>query len=170
MVHIAPGNESAVLQNIQKVWRAFLPGEPFEYNFLDESFNQLYKGDQQTSSLIFAFALIAVFVSSLGLFGLAAFTAEQRVKEIGIRKTLGATVSGIATLLSKDFVKLVFIAIIIGVPVAWWSMNKWMENFASRTDISWWTFALAGLIAIFIALVSVSFQAIKAAIANPVEP
>ncbi len=169
MVRVAPGNESAVLQNIQKVWRAFLPGEPFEYNFLDDSFNQLYKGDQQTSSLIFAFALIAVFVSSLGLFGLAAFTAEQRVKEIGIRKTLGATVSGITTLLSKDFVKLVFVAIIIGVPIAWWAMNKWIENFANRTHISWWMFVLAGLIAIFIALVSVSFQAIKAAIANPVK-
>jgi putative ABC transport system permease protein len=168
MVRIAPGNESAVLQNIQKVWRTFLPDDPFEYNFLDDSFNQLYKGDQQTSSLIFAFALIAVFVSSLGLFGLAAFTAEQRVKEIGIRKTLGATVSGIATLLSKDFVKLVFIAIIIGVPIAWWTMNKWMENFARRTEMNWWMFALAGLIAIFIALVSISFQAIKAAIANPV--
>jgi putative ABC transport system permease protein len=169
MVRVAPRNESAVLKNIQKVWRTFLPDDPFEYNFLDDSFNQLYKGDQQTSSLILAFALIAVFVSSLGLFGLAAFTAEQRVKEIGIRKTLGATVSGIATLLSKDFVKLVFIAIIIGVPIAWWTMNKWMENFASRTEINWWMFALAGLIAIFIALVSVSFQAIKAAMANPVK-
>ena len=168
MVRIAPGKESAVLQNIQKVWKTYLPDDPFEYHFLDESFNQLYKEDQQASSLIFLFALIAVFVSSLGLFGLAAFTAEQRVKEIGIRKTLGATVSGIATLLSKDFVKLVFIAIIIGVPIAWWAMNKWIENFASRTDISWWMFALAGLIAVFIALVSVSFQAIKAAMANPV--
>ncbi|HTB26404.1 MAG TPA: ABC transporter permease [Puia sp.] len=168
MVRIAPGNESAVLHNIQKVLRTFLPDDPFEYNFLDDSFNQLYKGDQQTSSLIFVFALIAVFVSSLGLFGLAAFTAEQRVKEIGIRKTLGASVSGIATLLSKDFVKLVFIAIITGVPIAWWAMNKWIENFASRTLLSWWMFALAGLIAIFIALASVSFQAIKAALANPV--
>jgi putative ABC transport system permease protein len=169
MVRAAPGNESAVLQNIQKVWRTFLPDDPFEYNFLDDSFNQLYKGDQQTSSLIFVFALIAVFVSSLGLFGLAAFTAEQRIKEIGIRKTLGATVTGITALLSKDFVKLVLIAIIIGVPIAWWAMNKWIENFANRTHISWWLFALAGLIAIFIALVSVSFQAIKAAMANPVE-
>jgi putative ABC transport system permease protein len=151
------------------VWRTFLPDDPFEYNFLDDSFNQLYKGDQQTSSLIFVFALIAVFVSSLGLFGLAAFTAEQRIKEIGIRKTLGATVTGITTLLSKDFVKLVFIAIVMGVPIAWWAMNKWIENFASRTNIDWWMFALAGLIAIFIALASVSFQAIKAAMANPVK-
>ncbi|HXB28568.1 MAG TPA: FtsX-like permease family protein, partial [Puia sp.] len=169
MIRVAPGKESAVLQNIQNVWRAFLPDDPFEYNFLDESFNQMYKGDQQTSSLIFAFALIAVFVSSLGLFGLAAFTAEQRIKEIGIRKTLGATVSGIATLLSKDFVKLVFIAIIMGVPIAWWAMNKWIENFANRTHLSWWIFVLTGLIAIFIALVSVSFLAIKAAMANPVK-
>jgi len=168
MVRIAAGNESATVQNIQNVWRTFLPDDPFEYNFLDDSFNQLYKGDQQTSSLIFAFALIAVFVSSLGLFGLAAFTAEQRIKEIGIRKTLGATVTGITTLLSKDFVKLVLIAIIIGAPIAWWAMNKWIENFANRTHIAWWMFALAGLIAILIALVSVSFQAIKAAMANPV--
>lgn len=168
VVRIAKGNASTALQNIQSVWRKFLPGEPLEYNFLDDSFNQLYQNDQKTSSLIFVFALIAVLISSLGLFGLAAFTAEQRTKEIGIRKVLGSTVSGIAALLSKDFVKLVCIAIIIGSPIAWWTMNKWMENFAFRTNISWWMFATAGVLAILIALVSVSFQAIKAALANPV--
>jgi hypothetical protein len=168
MVRIAKGNVSNALQNIQNVWKKFLPGDPLEYNFLDDSFNQLYQNDQQTSSLIFVFALIAVLISSLGLFGLAAFTAEQRTKEIGIRKVLGATVGGITALLSKDFVKLVCIAIVIGSPIAWWTMNKWMENFAFRINISWWMFAVAGVIAIMIALVSVSFQAIKAALANPV--
>ena len=130
MVRIAPGKESAVLQNIQKVWRVFCL--TIRSNIISWMIALIsYKEDQQTSSLIFAFALIAVFVSSLGLFGLAAFTAEQRVKEIGIRKPLGATVSGIAALLSKDFVKLVLIAIIIAVPIAWWAMNKWMESFAA---------------------------------------
>ncbi len=169
MVRIAPGNAQNVLQRIQDVWKKFLPEDPLEYNFLDASFNQLYLEDQQISSLIFVFALIALMISSLGLFGLAAFTAEQRFKEIGIRKVLGATVSGITALLSKDFVKLVFIAIIIGSPIAWWAMKRWIENFANRTNISWWMFASAGLIAVLIALVSVSFQAIKAGLANPVK-
>jgi putative ABC transport system permease protein len=169
MVRIAPGNATKALQEIQQVWKKYLPEDPLEYNFLDDSFNQLYKGDQQISSLIFVFALIALMISSLGLFGLAAFTAEQRLKEIGIRKVLGATVSGITSLLSKDFVKLVCIAIIIGSPIAWWAMNKWIENFANRTDIGLWMFALAGVIAVLIALISVSFQAIKAAMANPVK-
>ena len=141
MVRIAKGNISKALENIQNVWKKYLPTDPLEYSFLDDSFNQLYQNDQQTSSLIFAFALIAVLISSLGLFGLAAFTAEQRTKEIGIRKVLGATVAGITALLSKDFVKLVCIAIIIGSPIAWWTMNKWMENFAFRTNMSWWMFA-----------------------------
>jgi putative ABC transport system permease protein len=167
MVRISPGNPSNALQKIQDVWKKYLPDDPLEYDFLDDSFNQLYRGDQQISSLIFVFALIALLISSLGLFGLAAFTAEQRLKEIGIRKVLGATVSGITALMSKDFVKLVCISIIIGSPIAWWAMNKWIENFANRTNISWWMFASAGGIAVLIALVSVSFQAIKAALANP---
>ncbi|MFI5153500.1 MAG: ABC transporter permease, partial [Chitinophagales bacterium] len=163
MVRVARGNVPNALQGIQNVWKKYLPSDPLEYDFLDDSFNKMYQNDQQTSSLIFAFALIAVMISSLGLFGLAAFSAEQRTKEIGIRKVLGASVVGITVLLSKDFVKLVCIAIIIGTPIAWWAMNKWMENFAFRTNISWWIFASAGVLAMLIALMNTSFQAIKAA-------
>ncbi len=146
-----------------------LPGHPLEYNFLDDTFNELYKKDRQTSFLIFVFSIIAIVISALGLFGLAAFTAEQRTKEIGIRKVLGATVVNITSLLSKDFVKLVVIAILVASPIAFWTMNKWIQNFAYRIDITWWTFIAAGFVAIFIAVATVSFQAIKAAISNPVK-
>lgn len=169
MVRIAPGNTSRALEKIQKVWTKLVPDTPLEYNFLDETFNNLYKEDQKTSYLILVFAIIAVAISALGLFGLATFTAEQRTKEIGIRKVLGATVVNITTLLSKDFIKLVFIAILIATPIAFWAMNKWIENFAYRIDITWWTFVASGFFALLIALITISFQAIKAAVANPVK-
>ena len=169
MVRIAPGSAQKAIQNIQKTWSSFFPNSPLEYNFLDDSFNELYKQDQQASFLIFVFAIIAVVISSLGLFGLAAFSAEQRSKEIGIRKVLGASVAGITGLLSKDFLKLVVIAFVIATPVAALGMNKWLQAFAYRINISWWMFALAGLFAILIAVVTISFQSIKAAMANPVK-
>jgi putative ABC transport system permease protein len=169
MVRIAPNNTSQGLAAIQNTWKKMMPGQPLEYTFLDDSFNELYKEDQQASFLIFVFAIIAVAISSLGLFGLAAFTAEQRTKEIGIRKVLGATVSNITALLSKDFVKLVCVAIIVATPVALWIMNQWIQNFAYRVDLAWWMFAAAGLLALMVALVTTSFQAMKAAIANPVK-
>lgn len=169
MVRIAPNKTSQAIESLQQTWNKTFPGQPIEYSFLDDSFNQLYKDDQQTSFLIFVFAIIAVVISSLGLFGLAAFTAEQRTKEIGIRKVLGATVSSIVTLLSNDFIKLVLIAILIATPVAFWAMDKWMQNFAYRTSITFWMFIVAGLLALLIALVTTSTQAIKAAIANPVK-
>ncbi len=168
-VRIAANNAANAVNDVQTIWKNILPGSPLEYSFLDDSFNELYKEDLQTSSLIFAFAIIAVAVSCLGLFGLAAFTAEQRSKEIGIRKVLGATVANITTLISKEFVKLVCIAIIIATPISFMAMNTWIQNFAYRINISWWMFAAAGFIAIVIALVTVSFQSIKAAITNPVE-
>ncbi len=169
MVRTTPGSALRAVQAVQNTWKKLIPGSPLEYKFLDDTFDELYKEDRQTSFLIFVFAIIAVMISSLGLFGLATFTAEQRIKEIGIRKVLGATVANITTLLSKDFVKLVCISILIASPIAFWAMNKWIQNFAYRIDISWWMFAAAGLIAIVIALLTVSFQAIKAAIANPVK-
>jgi putative ABC transport system permease protein len=169
MVRIASGNTSNALKNIQAIWKKYLPADPLGYDFLDDSFNELYHGEMQTSTLIFAFAMIAAMISSMGLFGLAAFTADQRIKEIGIRKVLGATVSGITAMLSKDFVKLVCLAIMIGSPIAGWVMTKWIDNFAYRTNIGWWMFPLVGVIVLLIALISVSFQAIKAALANPVK-
>ena len=169
MIRIAPKNASNAIAALQNTWKKILPAAPLEYNFLDDTFNELYKADQQSSVLILIFALIAVAISCLGLFGLSAFTVEQRSKEIGIRKVLGASVSGIVELLSKDFLKLVIIAIIIASPIAWIGMNKWLQNFAYKINISWWMFVAAGLFAIVIALITISFQSIKAAVANPVK-
>jgi ABC-type antimicrobial peptide transport system permease subunit len=162
------GNAPKTIAAVQKIWYRYIPAEPFSFNFLDDSFNNLYKTDIKTSKLIFIFSSIAVIISALGLFGLAAFTAERRTKEIGIRKVLGASVQQIATLLSRDFVMLVIIAIVISSPVAWFFMNKWLENFAYRINISVWIFIAAASLALFIAIFSVSFQAIKAATTNPV--
>jgi ABC-type antimicrobial peptide transport system permease subunit len=161
-------NASLAITGIAATWKKMIPGSPFEYNFLDDTFNNLYKKDQQTSLLILAFALIAVTISAMGLFGLAAFAAAQRTREIGIRKVLGASVTGITTLLSKDFVKLVCVAILIATPLAAWAMQQWLQDFAYRIAISWWMFAAAGLFALFIALFTISFQAIRAAAVNPV--
>ncbi|MES1221335.1 MAG: ABC transporter permease, partial [Bacteroidota bacterium] len=169
VVRVAPKSAAAAISSIQSVWKKYIPESPLEYTFLDDAFNHLYKEDQQSSFLILVFAIIAVVISGMGLFSLAAFEAEQRTKEIGIRKVLGATVAGITALLSKDFIKLVCVSILIASPIAWWAMNKWIQNFAYRTDIGWWIFLLAGFIAIIIALVTVSLQAIKAALANPVK-
>jgi len=168
-IRISAGKTAAVLRSIESTWKKFMPGNPFEYSFLDDSFNSLYKQDLQTSFLMLVFAMIAVLISAMGLFSLAAFDAEQRTKEIGIRKILGASVAGITALLSKDFVKLILLSILIASPVAWFTMNKWLNNFAYKTSISWWMFALTGLLVVVIALATVSFQAIKAAVANPVK-
>ena len=168
-VRIAGDKAKAGLSSVNKVWKKYVSDSPLEYNFLDETFNNLYKQDQQTSFLMIVFAVIAIVISALGLFSLAAFEAAQRTKEIGVRKVLGATVAGIAKLLSKDFVKLVGIAIVIASPIAWWVMNKWMQAFAYRIDIAWWMFALAGLFALLIAFLTVSFQAVRAAFLDPVK-
>jgi len=169
VVRSAAKSSMQALADGEKIWKKYFPATPFEYVFLDDIFNNLYKQDRQTSFLILVFAVIAVVISALGLFSLAAFEAAQRTKEIGIRKVLGASIAGIAALLSKDFVKLVLIAILIASPLAWWAMNKWLQDFAYRIDISWWMFAAAGLLAMLIALFTISFQSIRAALANAVE-
>ncbi len=169
MARVAPNSASQSIADVGDVWKKFFPGTPLEYNFLDDSFNELYKADQQTSSLILGFAIIAIIISALGLFALAAFTAEQKAKEISIRKVLGATVVSITQLLTRDFLKLVMISIIIASPLAWMAMDKWLQNFAYRISIAWWMFLIAGFIAVVIALATISFQAIRAAIANPVK-
>jgi putative ABC transport system permease protein len=163
------GNQTAAIINkAESVWKSMVPAMPFKYRFLDESFEEMYRAEQRIGKISIIFSVIAIFIGCLGLFGLAAFIAEQRTKEIGIRKVLGASVNGIVHLLSKDFLKLVLIAFVIAAPFAWWAMHKWLEDFAFRIDISWWIFLLAGLIAGSIALFTVSFQAIRAALANPV--
>jgi putative ABC transport system permease protein len=151
------------------LWSKFAPSYPLDYYFLDEDFSRLHQADQQLGRVFQAFALLAIGIACLGLFGLAAFTAERRTKEIGVRKVLGATVMNVVTLLSKDFVKLVLLANLIAWPLAWFAMNKWLQSFAFRVEMEWWVFALAGGLALLIALLTVSTHAIKAALANPVE-
>src|SRR5688572_18850322 len=151
----------------EKYTQAF-PGNPFDYFFLDTFFNRQYKGDQQFGQIFAFFSLLAIFVASLGLFGLASFTAAQRTKEIGIRKVLGSTVPNIFLLLSKDFLKLVIVANLIAIPLVWMMMEKWLSTFAFRIDIGMWIFGIAAVITTLIALLTVSFQSVKAAVANPV--
>jgi putative ABC transport system permease protein len=158
----------SLLEKIEVVWRKHVPFVPFEYVFLNDEVQNQYQAELTLGRIINLFALMAVIVSCLGLFGLSAFTAEQRRKEIGVRKVLGAKIFQITTLLSKDFLILVCVAMLIASPVAWWAMNKWLQGFAYRIHVSWWMFAAAGLISVFIAMVTVSFQALKAAVANPV--
>lgn len=153
----------------EKEWKRYNAGFQFSYAFLDENFDSLYKGEQKTGWLFDSFALVAILISCLGLLGLATYTAQVRTREIGIRKVLGASVAGIVSLLARDFLRLVALAILIAIPVAWYTMNSWLQDFAYKTDIGWSVFALAGLAAILIATFSISFQAIKSALANPVK-
>lgn len=157
------------LHTIEEIVKKFNPAYPFSYQFVDQQYAKKFSDQEQMASLSFIFSLLAISISCLGLFGLASYIAETRTKEIGIRKVLGASVSGIVGLLSKDFVKLVGVAVVIASPVAWWAMSNWLEDFAYRIEIQWWMFAIAGLAAVLIALLTVSGQAIKAALANPVE-
>ena len=158
-----------ILKQAEAKWKAMAPGMPFNHRFLDESFDEMYRTEQRVSSIALTFAILAIVVACLGLFGLASFIAEQRTKEIGIRKVLGLSMEGIVKLLSKDFVKLVLIAFVIASPVAWYFMNQWLQDFAFRVDIGWWIFALAGVLALAIALLTVSYQAVKSALTNPVK-
>jgi putative ABC transport system permease protein len=159
----------ALLASIENIWKRLVPGEPFEYSFLDDDFQKNYKADRQMAGLVGSLTGIAILISCLGLFGLAAFAAERRTKEIGIRKVLGASVAGITGLLATDFLKLVLIAIVLASPLAWWAMNQWLQDFAYRIAIEWWMFAAAGAVAVAIAFLTVSFQSIRAALANPVK-
>jgi putative ABC transport system permease protein len=168
-VKIGGQNINSAINTIQEAWRKAQPEVPFEYTFLDERFQRLYNSEQQQGNLFTMFAFIAIFIACLGLFGLSAFTITQRVKEIGVRKVLGASIPQIVTELSKDFLKLVLIASIIALPIAWYSMSKWLLDFAFRVSIQWWVFVMAGFIALVIAFVTISFQSIKAATANPVK-
>jgi putative ABC transport system permease protein len=167
VVHAKAGNVSTLLSSIGKTWRSLNANEPFEYSFLDEDFQKNYATEDRRAAMVRFFTTIAILISCLGLFGLAAFSAEQRTKEIGIRKVLGASVGSLVGLLSKDFIKLVVIALFIAAPIGWYFMNKWLEDFAYRINIGWWMFAVAGIFAILIAFATISLHAIKAALTNP---
>jgi len=160
---------NGLIASMKKEWLNFNTDEPFTFSFLDDLYNKTYAAEQKTSMLLNIFAILTVIVACLGLFGLVTYSAEQRVKEIGVRKVLGASVLQITNMLSADFLKLVFLACIIAFPVSWWATNKWLQSFAYRIAIHWWVFAFAAVIAMLIAIVTLSFQAIKAAMANPVE-
>lgn len=169
VIKINTGDVKGFLTDLKKQWDSFNPEGPLNYTFLDDNFAKLYASEIRTQKIFSAFALIAIIIASLGLFGLSAFVIEQRTKEIGIRKVLGASIQNVLLLVSKDFLMLVGIAFIISVPVTWWAMHNWLQDFAYRINIHWWVFVLAGIIAILISLLTISFQAVKAAIANPVE-
>jgi len=168
-VKVKPQNLAGTIAAIKQQYDTFFPGNLFDYSFADERFNAQYRNDQLFGKVFALFSGFAIFIASLGLLGLSLFATIQRTKEIGVRKVLGASVSNIVVLLSKDFIRLVIIAFIIAAPVAWFIMHSWLQDFAYRINISWWIFLLAGLLAVFIALATISFQAIKAAMANPVK-
>jgi putative ABC transport system permease protein len=169
IARVNPQNMENTLGSMEEIIHSVDEAHIFEYNFLDQKWDQFYREDQRRQSIFIAIALLTIFIACLGLFGLTAFMVQQRVKEIGIRKVLGANVSSLTVLISKNYVKLVLIAIGIATPIAWFFLDKWLQDFAYRIDISWWMFVLAGSMALCLTLLTVSFQSIKAALMNPVD-
>ncbi len=169
LVRTAPGKTREALEGLKKIYTELNPKFPFTYQFSDQEFAKLYVSEQLVGRLSFLFSLLAIFISGLGLFGLATYMAESRTKEFGIRKVLGASVASLMLQLSGSFIRLVLIAFVIAIPVAWYVMNQWLQNYQYRVSVSWWIFAVAGTGAILIALITVSFHAIKVAVANPVD-
>ncbi|TWJ04884.1 putative ABC transport system permease protein [Mucilaginibacter frigoritolerans] len=167
-VKLHSANLSALMAQIAGKWKELSPNQPFTYSFMDQDFDATYRTEQRFGSMFISFSTLAIIIACLGLFGLAAYAAEQRTKEIGIRKVLGANISTIVAMLSMDFIKLVFISILIATPIAWWAMQKWLQDFAYRTTIQWYILAAAGATAITIAFITISFQSIKAALSNPI--
>ena len=162
-------NITATMKELETTWRNTSPENPFKYSFLEDDFDSLYKSEKNMRAVLSAFTFLSVLVACLGLFGLAAFTIKQRFKEISIRKVLGASINGVVGLLSKDFLKLVLISIVIASPIAWYAAHKWLQDFAYKVEISWWIFVIAGVMALAIAFFTVCFQALRAATANPVK-
>ena len=169
LIRIASDNINESIQYIQDTWKTFVPDWPMDYSFLDESLNLQYNFERKLGALFNMFAMLSVLISCLGLFGLVSLTLEQRTKEIGIRKVIGATQFSIINLFTKEYIFLIIIANIIAWPIAWYAMNKWLQNFAYHVSLSWWIFALSSVLALVIALLTMSYQTIRAATANPVE-
>ena len=168
-VRVKAGDQLQAIADMQKQWNSLLPGIPMKFSFLDEDINNYYRSEKVWSKIVGWASIISIFLGCLGLLGLTTIAAINRTKEIGIRKVLGSSSRDIAILLSKDILKPVIISMLIAFPVAWWAMNEWLQGFAFRINMSWWVFAVAGTAAILIAIITVSFQSIKAAIANPVK-
>ncbi|HEY4965200.1 MAG TPA: FtsX-like permease family protein, partial [Puia sp.] len=172
VVHIKLSNlqpTAKSLKQAESIFRKYNPQFPFEYHFVDEDYARKFRDEKRTATLAAFFSGLTIFISCLGLFGLATYMAETRIKEIGVRKVLGASVTGITLLISKDFLRLVGIAFLIAAPIAAWSMNSWLKNYPYRVSLHWWVFALAGALSFIVALVTISYQAIRAAISNPVK-
>ncbi len=169
LVKVQRGSEQSVLSSAEQQWKRFMPQVPFSYSFLDKNFEALYQVETQMSAVLNVFTFISILVACLGLFGLIAFSVEQRTREIGVRKVLGASVLNITSLISGDFIKLVLLAVLVASPVAWYLMNQWLQNFQYRISVEWWVFAVSGGGAVFIALLTIAYQAIKAALMNPVD-
>jgi len=168
-IKLNSGNYSATLKQIEAIWKDIAPQWPFSYQFMDQRISLNYKSEINTAKIITGLSGISIFLSILGILGMILYTIQQRTKEIGIRKVNGAKVSEVMVMLNKDFVKWVVVAFVIATPVAWYAMHKWLENFAYKTALSWWIFALSGVLALVIALLTVSWQSWKAATRNPVE-
>jgi putative ABC transport system permease protein len=168
-IRLKSNNIPQLISQVEARYKALAPGQQFNYSFMDNDFDALYRSEQRMGQIFITFTSLAIIIACLGLFGLAAYAAEQRTKEIGIRKVLGASVSAIVGMLSKDFILLVFISIAIATPLAWWAMHNWLQGFAYRQNIQWWVVALAGVGAIVIAFITISFQSVKAALTNPVK-
>jgi len=168
-IKLNPDNVKNTIASIEKEYKTLIPNRPFSYYFLDEFFDRQYRNEERFGRLFMNFSVLAIFISCLGLLGLASYSTMQRTREIGIRKVMGASVSNIINLLSRDFLKLVIISFFIAAPVAWYFMNKWLADFAYRTSISWWIFVMAGVLAILIAVITISVQAFRAAMANLVK-
>ena len=168
-VKLSSADMPKTIATIQNIWKRHFPDDPFNYFFLDDFYNQQYKADQRFGKVFTLFAMLAILIACLGLLGLSSYNILQRTKEIGIRKVLGASTQKVVYILAKDFLILVLIAFMVAVPFTWWIMHNWLQEFAYRINIEWWIFLIAGAIAIAIALLTVSFQAIKAAITNPVK-
>ena len=169
LVRLNTSDVKSIVSSLQDTWNSFNTGVPFEYTFLDDNFNSLYKSEEKTGKIFSVFSVIAILIASMGLLGLISYITVTRTREIGVRKVLGASVTGIVFMLAKNFIALVLLSAFIAIPVSWWAMNKWLESFAYRINISWWIFLAAGVSTILIALITISFQSIKAAIANPVK-
>jgi putative ABC transport system permease protein len=168
-IRLKAGNLQDQVASLRSAWKKVAGTQDFEYRFLDESLNNMYRDDQRIGSIVLYASILSIFIACMGLFGLATLVVTRRTKEIGIRKVLGADTKGLVGLLSKDFMTLVAIAALVAFPVAWWALNKWLQDFAYRISIEWWVFIVAAAIALTIALVTVGIQAVKAALANPVK-
>jgi putative ABC transport system permease protein len=168
-IKLSVDNVQSSLTQIENTWKKFMAERDFEYYFLDETFVNLYQSEERFQKVLISLVILGIIIACLGLLGLATFAAQQRVKEIGVRKVLGASVFNVVTLLSKDFLTLIIIALILAIPVAWYVMSEWLKDFAYRVNIEWWIFLVAAVIAIIIAFLTISTQAIKAAISNPVK-